>query len=68
MDQAFVDGLVDQRHRRIQKLRAASLVTRRQSRTEALDLRAKLAPVAAIDLVSLRILTDAFDCRFMICH
>ena len=62
VDQALVDGLVDQRNRRIQKLAAEFFVPCRQRRPEALDLRAELAPVTAIDLVAFSILSNAFFC------
>jgi hypothetical protein len=62
MYQTLIDRLVDKRNGRIQKLDALILIARRQRRPQLLDLRAKLAAIAPIDLVSLNVLTNSLFC------
>ena len=68
VDQAFVYSFVDKRDSRVQQLVAAILVVRGESCSKAFDLRAQFAAVTSVDLVAFNILSNAFFCRFMICH
>lgn len=60
VNKTLINCFVDQRNRRIQKLAALGFVRSGQSRPKFLNLSAQFAPVAAVDLVSLFVLPDAF--------
>ena len=62
MNKSLVHRLIDKRYGRVQKFGALVLVARRHCGPEFLDLRAKLAPVAPVNFISLRVLTNAFFC------
>ena len=68
VDQALVHSFVDKRDSRVQQFAAAILIVRGECRAKTLDLRAQLAAVTSIDLVAFNILSNAFFCRFVICH
>ena len=68
VDQALVHGFVDKRDSGIQQFVAAVLIVRGERRAKTFDLRAQLAAVTSIDLVAFNVLSNAFFCRFMICH
>lgn len=60
MNKSFVDGFVDQRHGRIEQFAALLLIGTCNGGTQLFDLRAQLAAVAPVYLVSLCVLSDAF--------
>jgi hypothetical protein len=62
VDKALVYRFVDQRYRRIKQACALLFVRARKSTPQAFDLRAKLASIAAIDQITLFVLTDPFFC------
>ena len=62
VEDALVNGLVDHCDRRSKLLRAGSLVAGRDRGTQFLDLGADAAPVLAVDLVTLKCLSNAFFC------
>jgi hypothetical protein len=68
VNNALADGLIDQRHRWVQKLSARSLVISGNRRSQLLYRRAKLAAAAAVDLIAFYVLSNALFCRFMISH
>lgn len=62
VDDAFVNGLVDQGHRRIEQFSARILVARAEGRTKFLDLCAQFTAVCTVDLVSFCVLTNSLNC------
>ena len=65
---AFIDGLIDQRDGREQKLLAFIAGSARNGRAKVFDGRAQLAAIAAVDVTALFVLTDALFSGFMIRH
>lgn len=62
MNKTLVHSLIDKRYGRDQKLIALLLVGCRQGGPKLLDLRPQLTPVAPVDLIAFRILSNAFLC------
>lgn len=62
MDNALVDRFIDKRDGRRKEFAAFLLVMTGQRGPQFLDLRPKLAAVAAVDLVPLYVLPDALFC------
>lgn len=60
MDNALIHHFVDKRNRRVQELTALRFVAAGDCRPKFLDLRAQLAAIAAVDLISLYVLPNAF--------
>lgn len=68
MNEALVHSLIDHRNRGIQQLAAQLLVRGRNRGAQFLDLRAQLAAIASVDLVSFDVLPNSLFGGFMICH
>jgi hypothetical protein len=62
VNKPFVDCLIDQGDRRIQKLAALGFFSCGQCMTEFFDLRAQFTPVASVDFVTLYVLSYALFC------
>ena len=62
VEYAFVDSLIDHSDRRGKLLSAGGLVAGRERGTQFFDLSADAAPVLAVDLVTLKCLSNAFFC------
>ena len=59
VDDTFVDHLVDQRDRRVQKARACVLIAVTQGGSQLLDLGAQLAAAGTVDRVAFGVLSIA---------
>ena len=58
----FVYRFIDKRNRGIQQLRAGRFVVAGDRRAKLFDRSAQLTAVTSIDLITLRVLADAFFC------
>jgi hypothetical protein len=68
MNKALVNGFVNQRNGRTERLAAQLLIVMSDSAPKSFDLGPKLTPVTPVDRIPLFRLSDPFFCRFVICH
>jgi hypothetical protein len=68
MDYTFIYSFVYKRNGRIEQLAAGVLIVPGDRRSKLLYLGAKPAPIAAVDLIPLDVLSNSLFSRFMICH
>ena len=68
MNNTFIYSLVDQRNRRRKQLTAYRFIVSSKRSAQLFDLGTDAVAIAAVDPVSLDILSDSLFSRFMICH